>query len=232
MKNVFIYTQNVKQFKAAMMDMEKVVSEPVLSVFYGQAGRGKTSASQHFAAQEGWTYCRALRGWSELWFLQSLCFELKIEPIPKRKKPAFEAIQAHLNRHSNTVVIDEADKMGMVLLDWVRDLADLTCAPFALVGERELLHKMRRERRIWSRTLRAVEFGPITTQDIMFFARQAAGLALTADMADMLCQTSEGDFRLVSRDVRRLEEIAQTNNLQKVTVDTVRQAVKEGLRGE
>ena len=231
MKNVFVHTQNVKNFNTTMREAEKVTGEPVLLVFHGQAGRGKTSAARFFAAQEGWTYCRALTGWTELWMLQDLCFELKVDPIPKRKKPAFSAVVETLNKAPRTVIIDEADKMPPTLIEWVRDLADTTFVPFALVGEKLLMHKMQRERRVWSRTLRAVEFGPITTRDIMFFAKQAADLTLTANQSELLREASDGDFRLAARDIRRLEEIIEVNKPDKITDDTVRMAIKQGFRG-
>ncbi|MBA3028943.1 MAG: ATP-binding protein [Desulfobacteraceae bacterium] len=232
MKNIFVHTQNVKNFIAAMKESENAGKDPALLAFVGQAGRGKTSAAKFFAAQNGWVYVRALTGWTELWMLQDLCFELKLDPIPYRKKPAFEAIVKALRKNPQTLVMDEADKMGEVLLDWVRDLADITYVPIALVGERQLVRKMQKERRIWSRTLRLVEFEPITTMDIMFFAKQAADLALSAQQAEVLRESSEGDFRLVARDVRRIEELYAVNKADRVTDEMVKTAVKMGLRGK
>lgn len=232
MKNVFVQTQNTKNFITAMKESEKAEGDPALLVFYGQAGRGKTSCARFFAAQEGWVYVRALRGWSELWMLQDLCFELLIDPIPGRKKAAFEAVKEALLRHRRAVIVDEADKLSPALLDWIRDLADLTCAPFALVGEKLIRHKMEAERRIWSRTLRCVEFLPITAKDILFFARQAADLTLSADQAERLRVASDGDFRLVARDVRHLEEIVSVNRMERVTDEALESALKDGMRGK
>ncbi len=232
MKQVFVHTQNVKEFIAPLREAEKAKGEPTLLVFHGQAGRGKTSAAKFFAAQEGWAYIRALRGWTELWMLQDICFELEIDPVPSRKKQAFEAIVERLIDTDRTVIIDEADKLTDALLDWIRDLADLTLVPFALVGEKLIRHKMEKERRIWSRTHRCVAFGPITTKDILFFAKQAADIALTANQAELLRESSEGDFRLVARDVRRLEEVVAVNKMERITDDTVKLAIKQGFRGK
>lgn len=238
MRNVFVQTANVKNFYSAMKESKKVCGEPALLVFFGEAGRGKTTSARYFAAQEGWTYARFMKGWkkSELWMLQDLCFELSIDPIPHFKKKAFDAIKTRLLSAPRPVLIDEADKMDPTHLEWVRDLADITYVPFALLGEKLLAQKMNVEKRIWSRTLRAVEFGPITSQDIMFFAKQAADLMITAQQAEQLRQASDGDFRLVSRDVRRLEALAETNRGPengggRVSDDMVQTAVKQGLRG-
>lgn len=238
MKNVFVQTANVKNFYSAMKEAERVCGEPALLVFYGEAGRGKTTAARYFAAQEDWTYARFMKGWkqSELWMLQDLCFELSIDPVPHRKKTAFEAIKTRLLSAPRPVIIDECDKMDPSHLEWIRDLADVTFVPFALLGEKLLAQKMNDEKRIWSRTLRAVEFGPITAQDILFFAKQAADLMLTAQQAEILRQAAGGDFRLVSRDVRRLEGLAETNRGPesgggRVSDEMVQTAVKQGLRG-
>lgn len=233
MKNVFVHTSNVKHFMDAMREAEKVRAEPVLLAFHGEAGRGKTSAARFFAAQEGWVYVRALRGWSELWMLQDLCFEMQIDPIPGRKKPAFERIRSALYESPKAVLIDEADKLSEGLIEWVRDLADLTFVPFALIGEKLVLRKMQKEKRVWSRTLRAVEFGPISTKDVMFFARQAADMTLSADQANQIQGRTDGDFRLVTRVVRKLEDLASVNQpgQGRITDEMVKVAIKQGLWG-
>lgn len=232
MKNVFVHTANVKNFVSAMKEAGKISGEPALLAFHGQAGRGKTSAARFFAAQEGWTYCRAMKGWTELWMLQDICFELMIDPIPHRKKAAFELIKTKLYQEPRPLLIDEADKLSDTLLEWVRDLADITYTPFALIGEKLVMHKMQKERRIWSRTLRAVEFGPIQTKDILFFAKQASDISLTAGQAEILREASGGDFRLVKRDIRALEDLAQVNEATTITDDMVKLAIKRGFRGK
>jgi len=233
MKNVFVQTHNAKNFIEPMKDAVRAQSDSALLVFHGQAGRGKTTAARFFAAQEGWAYCRAKTLWTELWMLQDLCFDLGVDPdeIPKRKKPAFEAIVEDLTDNQRPVIVDEADKMTPKVLEVIRDLADLTMVPWALVGEKLLMIKMQRERRIWSRTVRAVEFGPISTQDILFFAQQATGMKLTAGQGEMFREASEGDFRLVARDIGRLEAIMQASGHEDVKDDTVHLAIKQGLRG-
>lgn len=232
MENIFTYTQSVKNFIGTMKEAENAKGEPVLLLFYGQAGLGKTETARFFAAQEGWTYCRAMKGWkSELWMLQDLCFEMNVDPIPYRKKAAFEAIKESLRRNPRPVLLDDTDKMSDALLEWIRDLADVTFVPFALIGEKVIMRKMQKEKRIWSRTLRAVAFEPINAKDILFFAKQACKMTLTAQQAEMLRDSSDGDFRLIKRDMRKLEEIWNANRGDKITDEMVKTAIKMGLRG-
>jgi len=233
MQNVYVQTKNVRAFVTAMSEAGDIKAEPVLLVFYGQAGRGKTTVAQKYAVDQGAVYVRALAGWkSELWMLQDFCRELRIDPVPHRKRPCFEAITARLAEYPQPVIVDEADKLAESGLEWIRDMADKTFVPFALVGEKLLLHKMQKERRVWSRTVSAVEFGPITAQDVLFFAKQAAQLTLSADQAQAIFNNSQGDFRLAARDVRRLETIVGASGLDKVTDGAVAAAIKQGFRGD
>ena len=234
MKNVFIQTENARNFITALKESENIEQDPVLIGFTGPAGRGKTETARYYAAQEGWSYVRALTGWSDLWMIQDILFNLGHERdrIPGRKKACFEIVVEILNRTKSTIIIDDADKLNALLLDWVRDLADVTFTPFALVGENLLRQKMEKERRIWSRTLRVVEFKPITSQDIMFFAKQAADLKLSADQVEVIRVDSEGDFRLVKRNVRHLEEIVKGYGTHEVTDKMVQAAIKRGFRGK
>lgn len=229
MKNIFIQTRNAKNFIDALNEAEKMTGEPTLLAFYGPAGRGKTETSRFYAAQGGWAYCRCSKGWqqSALWMLQDICFELNIDPIPRRKKPAFDAIVDSLKMKSRVVIIDEADKLPVDGLEWIRDFADLTPSVFGLVGEKLLKYKMEKERRIWSRTLRLVEFTPISSKDIMFFARQAAELTLTAEQAERMRQAADGDFRPVKRQVFFMEELMRVNNADAVSDEMVKIAIKK-----
>lgn len=241
MKNTFVETLNAKNFITAMREAERMPGEPIILAFHGPAGRGKTNTCRYYAAQEGWTYCRCGKGWqkSELWMLQDLCFELRIDPIPGRKKAAFDAIVGRLSENPRAVVIDEADKMPDGHLEWVRDFVDLTSAPFALVGEKLLKVKMDREKRIWSRTLRVVEFEPITAKDILFFAKEVTeekdgngkvttpGLRLSGNQADMMSRSAQGDFRPVKRQVFFVEELCRVNNTKTVTDEMIKVAIKK-----
>ncbi|MEW6263358.1 MAG: ATP-binding protein [Thermodesulfobacteriota bacterium] len=236
MKNIFIHTRNVTTFLETMKEADKAHGAPVLLVFYGPAGRGKTATTRWFAAQNGAIYYRAKIKLNDLWFLQGLCQEvgLRKESIPHRRQWAYEAIVERLRQSPRPVLIDEADKLDTDLLERVRDLADETYAPFALIGEERIVSKMAQEKRIWRRTLRVIEFEPVAGQDVLFLAKEGCDLKLTAGQAEMFRAAADGDFGVVERDLRRLEELVRVNPGQneKLDDDLVAKAIKQGLRGK
>ncbi len=233
MKNVFVQTENATNFVTAMSEAEKIESEQTLLCFTSPAGRGKTETARYYAAQKGWTYVLAWPSWTELWMWQDLCFELGIEKdrIPGRKKPCLELIMDVLNTGRRVVVFDEMDQVSEKLLNLLRVLGEKTSAIFAFVGENKLKYTMEHEQRMWSRTSRIIEFKPIPAKDIMFFAKQAAGMVLSANQAELIRVDSRGDFRLVIRTLRHLENLMAVNTTAKLSDDLVKAAIKRGFRG-
>ena len=91
---------------------------------------------------------------------------------------------------------------------------------------------MQRERRVWSRTLYAVEFLPIVSKDILFFVKEACGFTLNAEQGEIIREASDGDFRLVVRDLRRLEKLVEVNKPGNISDEMVKVAIKQGLKGK
>lgn len=209
MKNIFLETENVQKFREAASvidDLEK--GQPGLCVVYGQAGRGKTLCSREYAVRTGAVYLRVQEDWTPRAMLSSLCFEINgIMPgsVEKCKQMLFSELEVS----PKAIVVDEADRFRNVgMLEHFRDLHDITGCPVMFVGERVLYKKVNSKRRIWSRVVQVVEFGPISVQDIQLFGLKAAELKIKKDAAERLRNRSEGDFRLIWQDVRALERMA------------------------
>ncbi len=235
MKNVFVQTENATNFITAVKEAEKIENKPVILAFVGQAGRGKTATCRYFAAQEGWVHFETWNeNYSVLWFLRDLLKELGLEEdqIPRRTEACANLVLKTLAEISRVIIIDEADDLDMGILNLIRKLANKTFCPFVLVGEKLLQHKIAREQRLWSRTLRLIEFKPISIKDILFFAKQAADIILTAEQAEMIQTESKGDYRPVERCLFHLEELIKVNAPEKITDDLVKAAIKRGFRGK
>lgn len=237
MRNIFAETVNFKSFYSAMDLIRKATGDPVLLVIHGETGRGKTTTAQKYSAEESCVYCRSKKGWKELWMLRDLSFELGIQPISNRKANCFDGVVAELRKNPRPVFIDEADKLSEALFEWIRDLADLSFAPFILLGEPELLFMMKKHRRLWSRVLRAVEFGPITAQDILFFSQKASDIVLSGDQGVAIQTACNGDFRAIRRVLLHVESTLSVNKSfsansgGKVSDRIIEAAIKYSMQG-
>jgi DNA transposition AAA+ family ATPase len=241
MKNIFLETGNVARFREALSALEDTErGQPGLGVVWGRAGRGKTVCARKYAVDTQAVYLRVLEDWSPRAMLAALCHELNgTEPstVDRCKKMAVAVIEDLWSKRKilRTILVDEADRLKVGLIEHLRDVHDLTGAPVILIGEENLSAKVAAHRRISSRVVQTVEFGPITREDIILFGLEAAGLRMEPDAAARLQARSSGDFRLVWADVHRLEQMARaagSNRVEARMVDSLNGSRKQGARSE
>lgn len=205
----FVQTKNVRTFDTLMQGLMigkggAGEGDERLGCISGRAGRGKTRTVQTWAAKNGCVYIETVSVWSELDFLQKLCHELGIRQIPGRRGRCFEAIIEAMVMNNKPMFIDEIERFGQKYLEIVRDLAKITGGIIVLIGEEELPYLMQQNRRVWSRTYRAMEFEPVSPSDIVMYVRQCTGLALNNEATEIMHKASGGDLRIVKRDTINL----------------------------
>lgn len=229
----WIYSPNERNFLVMMDVLEKGAGEGRFGMVYGPAGRGKSRTTLRYAAHNDCVHLLVRSTWrgSELGLLQALCFELGREKPPSRKEPCFIEICDRLIANPRAIFLDEMEKIPKHL-DLVREISEITAVPFILVGELELETVMKRNRRVWSRTFQAIQFGPVAAADIINYCRETAGMELSAEAAVILNRSPGGeDWRVIRRATFDLIEIANINKTRTVTKDMVKTAVKVGLKG-
>ncbi len=209
MKHVFLETQNVAAFRQALWLLEDTErGQPGIGVVWGQAGRGKTVCAREYAVRTGAVYLRVMENWSPRAMLAALCRELNgSDPFSTErcKKVACE----ELERQQKTVLVDEADRLPVGLVEHFRDIHDVAGVPIVLIGEEHLFPTLAARRRLWSRVTQTVEFKSIAIEDIVLFGMKAADLRINPDAAARISSRSSGDFRLVWTDVQALEQMAR-----------------------
>ena len=202
-------TRNVARFREALSILEDTEQgQPGLGVVWGRAGRGKTICAREYAVRTGAVYMRVLQDWTPRAMLAALCHELNgSEPhtVDRAKKTAIESLE----KKPRTILVDEADRLNIDLVEHVRDIHDLVGVPVVLIGEEQLFPVLNARRRIWSRVMQTVEFGPIVCEDILLFALEAASLRLDPEAAEKIGAKSSGDFRLVWSHVHAVEQMAR-----------------------
>lgn len=230
-KPVFVKTGNVRRFEAMMEGLQLSAGEGRLGLVFGRAGRGKTRTAVWYAANNSCVFLRCLSIWrhSELGMLQALCRELGVKHIPHRKAPAFQEAMDAMIANPRPLFVEEIEKLPYAFLELIRDLSDLSTAPIVLVGEEELVSLLQRNRRVWSRTFRQMEFTPVEPADIVSYANQAAGLEMSPEVMGLLHQSSGGDFRLVKRDLINLVDICNATGTNKPDAKMTKVAIKRAL---
>lgn len=234
LKPTFVKTKNVRNFIVMMDGLALGAGEGRLGMVFGQAGRGKTRTSQWYAAHNDCVYLRIATIWrtSEVSFLNALANELRIASPAKRKGPAFTEVIDTLLANPRPVFLDEIEKLPKVFLDLIRDLSDMSTAPFVLVGEEELVSVMRQNRRVWSRTYQQIEFKPLDEAAIIVYVKEASGLQVSAKVASIMHQASGGDFRIVRRGLLNLAHVANSKGVTDISEEDARIAMKIGLSPE
>ena len=229
----FIPTRNVRSFEVLMNGLALGEGEGRLGAVSGRAGLGKTRTAQRHAAHNGCVFMRVVGPMlaSETQFAEGLCREMKLAGVPRRSGAMFYAIVDKLQTDSCPVFIDEADRLRPKMLDFIRDLSDLSTSPFVLIGEEELDTVMGNLRRVRSRGFQAMRFEPVGAGDIVLFVKQSTGLDLQAEPAAMMLQQSEGDWRPVKSATLSLVQQVNGTGKTEITTQMVKNAFKVGLGG-
>ena len=233
----FVQTKNVRTFETMMTGLMigkggQGEGDERLGCVWGRAGRGKTRTVQTWAAKNGCVYIETVSVWTELDFLQKLCFELGVRQIPHRRGKCFEMVIEKMMVSHLPIFIDEIERFGQKFLEIIRDLVKITGGTIVLIGEEELPYLMSQNRRIWSRTYRAMEFEPVSPSDIIMYVGQCTGLKMGTEATEIMHKASGGDLRIVRRDTINLAHAASSlKRTGEVDAELARIACKQGLQG-
>lgn len=215
MRETIIETDAMTRFDAAVDEVTSAgrgLSGFVLA--YGQAGRGKSVAADRYHYQRGGAYCRVWQGWSQTSFLQRLLFEVRAKntDMPRHTgNRCKELIVQELDGDPKPLFIDEADRLKIDRIEDLRDIHEMTGAPIVLIAEEGIFGLLSERRRIWSRVVHEIEFGPISPAEVALYGMQAAGLDINLELAGEVAQRTEGDFRLVRNLCVLLEKAAKAS---------------------
>jgi len=230
----FIRTKNVRNFEVMMDGLSLGAGEGLFGLVYGQAGRGKSRTCEWYHGHHDTIYLRMMKVWakSDIEFLKAFARELGLKNPPHRRGPCFIEVLDRLVVDPRPVFLDEIEKLPGDILEICRDITDVTTAPIILVGEEELVSYMSRNRRVWSRTFQKLEFAPLETADVMHYAKETTGLALSPEGGALILANSDGDLRLVKRTMINLVQIVNVKGTDAITMEMIKVAIKTGLGGK
>uniref|UniRef100_UPI00388DB599 AAA family ATPase n=1 Tax=Treponema sp. TaxID=166 RepID=UPI00388DB599 len=116
------------------------------------------------------------------------------------------------------VIIDEADKLPVQLLEMIRGINERCNLPFLLVGEEGLKTKTDRVPRLRSRIRQPVVlFEKARSVDVAAYYHEAAGLQITRETAERLARHANGGFRSIVNDSIALSKMSKASALDTIT---------------
>jgi len=225
MNECFLPTSNYRELQELINELMGPALGVEMAAVTGRAGRGKTTAAQRIYAETNRAvYVLYQEAWTINDLFREIAFSLSgIRPF--RRQQAMELIQSELGRERRAIMIDEADRAPVKVLNALRNIHDITKSPIVLIGEDELSRKLSAERRISSRIRNAIPFKPLSVQDLTLFYRLSLGITLPASKADKLAAASAGDFRNVLTDALTIERLMKVNSAGEVTDEIVEKAI-------
>ena len=222
----FISTQNVQAVNALCDDLldPSTSLNASLGMVVGSAGYGKTTALQHYASvHDSAIYILYMEGYT----LVGLCKAIAFELIGTSGRTYLENL-ALIDRATSTVrkliIIDEADRMPIRLLEGIRNLNERCGAPMLLAGEETLTAKMETQPRLRSRVRKPeIKFVPINHVDVATFYEEAIGLSIAGDekVCMQLLRWANRDFRTLVNDAQHICRIMHTHKLDELTSEVL-----------
>lgn len=203
------------------LDTEK--GRPGMVCVYSAAGLGKTLAAERHYAQHGGAYVRVWEDWSQRAFLQAICFELTGSRPHGADKCKWTICEA-LADNRRVIYVDEADRLNIKRIEDLRDIYVYTGVPIVLIGELGLPGTLAGRARVDDRIPGEyrVEFAGITPTDVMLYAQEAAGLAMTSEACALVAKATKGNFRRVHNVLLSLEQAALAADTAEVDADMVK----------
>lgn len=218
MKQVFVKTQNVKNFIAVMDKLQnRSQGVPGMALVYGEPGLGKTQTAVWWAVHNNAVFIRSTNLMSGRWLLEELVEELGEVPY-YRSADLFKQVIRQLSEEPRPIIVDEIDYLitDSKAIETLRDIYDKTNNPIIMMGMGLADKKLMRYRHLYDRFSEILKFDAFTQDDVSSIITHMAEVEIT-EKAKKLIYSETNRFRQIVRLISKAEQIAQSNGL--ITVD-------------
>lgn len=215
MRNVFVQTENVNRFLAAIANLDqRGAPEACWVVVTGDAGHGKTQTGIWWSLQNNAINLRLKAAVTPHWLLTDLVRELGENAPANSCEKLFAQAFELLARDPRPIVVDEVEnaiRKDMAVLETLRDLSDLAEFPVILFGRENVKGALRRQRQIWTRIAGLAEFGPASREDVSKLCAELAEVTIGDELVEEIHRQSEGHIRQVVKAIKTAETAARRN---------------------
>jgi len=218
--DILVKTRSVSNFFDLcddLIDPDSTLSSS-LGMTIGTAERGKSHAAKWYAGEHDTvSYTLYVDGMSKVQLLRNVCQTLAgIRPYHFGTCIATIAEVNKVCRH--LIIIDEADKCPVAMLEMLRGINESCSVPIMLVGEETLKSKIDAVPRLKSRIRKPIcVFETLNPIDVAVYYSSALGVKLDPTMAENLFKRARGGFRSVVNDSLALAKIARASGIPTIT---------------
>ncbi len=222
----FISTRNVIELNSlanGLLDPTTTLNSSI-GLVTGAAGYGKTTAIQHFAANSDQAiYVLYMEGYTLQMLVRKIAFELT-----GYNRRTFDLNLAVIREATKIfrklIIIDEADRMPLKVIESLRNINEYCQTPILLVGEESLVARLESIPRLKSRIRKPeIVFKSLTVVDVATYYQVAVGLAISDDK--QLCQTllrwADKDFRTLVNDAQHIVQMMNANGHTELTMEVL-----------
>lgn len=228
MKNLFVKTQNVKNFISLMDEIQNLPPNiPKLALVYGEHGLGKTNAIMWWAMRNDAVYVRANNEMTQNGLLKIIVEELGERPYFFMQEN-LSLILKHLRQTQKIIIVDEADYLigNRNAIEILRDIQDQTSTPIVIVGMAFFDKKITRYKHLEDRVYKKLKFEPFKNNDIQEILSQITDLKFSEDAITYLA-SRHNQFRQLIKTITKIEKLAKTNNIDEFDEYTLKGVLNE-----
>lgn len=199
-----------------------------IGLVIGDAGMGKTTAVQSFAAETPDAVYVLYMGFNRNALFREIAEAIVGRSSARSYYENLQLIMGATRVYRKLIIVDEADRMPISMLEDLRTLNEYGRVPLLLVGEPKLAATVKKADRIESRIRKPrVTFKPIDNDTLSSLYEDCCGMKLPKNIIEILLRMSQGDFRVAANDMQNIVRLMNINHKTRLT-ETIINLYKSG----
>lgn len=222
---VFIPTKNTiatNNLANGLLDPATTLNSSI-GLIVGSAGYGKTTAIKQFVVENPQaSYILYMEGYTLTMLVKKIAIELT-GACQRYFDANLALIKEACSMYRKLIIIDEADRMPIRMLESLRNINEYCGAPLLLVGEKALQAKLEAVPRLKNRIRKPeISFNPVDHVDVGTYYQMAVGLEITdLEVGKTLAKWAQYDFRNLVNDAQHLVATLNSTGLSALTTEVI-----------